>query len=86
MPFLWPDGVPGERGVLSEFFPGQGFQHPVKAQARSGGNGYLRVHAAHLVKEGVRLKQEVRAEAAKGDFRGQGVAAVSYTHLTLPTT
>lgn len=37
---------------------------------------HLRVHAAHLVNEGVRLKQKVRAEAAKGNFRGKGVAVI----------
>ncbi|WP_302592832.1 hypothetical protein, partial [uncultured Akkermansia sp.] len=35
-----------ETGVLrSELLPGQCFQHAVKAQPRSGGNGYLRIHA-----------------------------------------
>ena len=64
------------RLALLQCLPGDVFQDFSEAESRSSGHGHLWVHAAHLVNEGVRLKQKVRAEAAKGNFRGKGVAVI----------
>lgn len=60
-------GKDGKRASsVQSFFQGSASSMPSKLQFRSGGNGYLRIHASHLVDEGVRFKQEVGAQGRSG--------------------